>query len=109
LLNPGALNATNVAGYLRRSYMAKKAKSGKSVGVRPVGRDGFYSDEPEQKNIKRKGLVYNKATGEHQKSATKMDAKKEWRKMSGTDKAGSGKLAKARKAALDKKLKKAGG
>jgi len=90
-----------------------KAKSAKSVGtrhkVRPVGPDGFYSDEPEQKNVKKSKTTYDRSTGKHVKKATKLDAKKWWRQAMGTDKAGSGRLAKSRKQKQDKTIKEAGG
>jgi len=79
-----------------------KAKSGKSVGlkVRPVGADGFYSDEPGYKNAfkpkkkKKKGLT----------------TKQKWAKMLGVgNKQGEGALAKRRKSKLDKDIKQAGG
>lgn len=53
--------------------------------VRPVGPDGFYSDEPGQKNIKRK------------KPATKRKS------------AGTGALAKRRKKVIDDNIRKGGG
>lgn len=78
--------------------------------VRPVGADGFYSDEPEQKNIKRTGKVYDRSKGEHVKPATKVSAKKWWgEKLGFGTKRGEGALAKRRKKALDTRIKKGGG
>jgi hypothetical protein len=74
-----------------------KAKSAKSVGlkVRPVGSDGFYSDEPEQKNIKRP------------KKPKSHDAKSWWaRKLGFGDKRGEGALAKRRKETIDTNIEK---
>jgi hypothetical protein len=65
--------------------------------VRPVGADGFYSDEPEQKNIKRP------------KPKKNFDSGNWWREKLGTDKPGQGRLAKSRKEAMDKKIKDSGG
>ena len=77
-----------------------KARSEKSVGVRPVGRDGFYSDEPEYKN----------AFKPKKKKKPGLTTKQKWAKMLGVgNKQGEGALAKRRKANIDDQIKKAGG
>lgn len=77
--------------------------------VRPVGPDGFYSDEPEQKIPKsaRGKTVYNRATGQHEKkTAVKMDTKKWWGdKLKG----GAPASVRKRKEKIDKEVAKAGG
>lgn len=76
--------------------------------VRPVGPDGFYSDEPEQKIPKsaRGKTTYDRSKGKHVKKATKTNAK-EWygRKISGS----TPRPLRERKADLDKKIKEGGG
>ena len=77
-----------------------KAKSAKSVGVRPVGRDGFYSDEPGYKN----------AFKPKKKKKPGLTTKQKWSKMLGIgNKKGEGALAKRRKKSLDDQIEKAGG
>ncbi len=68
-------------------------------------RDGG-NDEPMARHKKR---AYNRATGEHQKPATEVDSKKWWRGKVGTDKKGSGALAKRRRKVVDSNIEKAGG
>lgn len=77
--------------------------------VRPVGADGFYSDEPEWRpeNRKKADTVYDRSTGQHKKkTAVKMDTKKWWGdKLKG----GAPASVRKRKQKIDKEVAKAGG
>lgn len=77
---------------------SQKSHGTKGYRVRPVGPDGFYSDEPEQKNVKRP------------KKQKNFDSAGWWRKKLGFgNKRGEGALAKRRKKKLDKDIEAAGG